>query len=414
MEITAPAPESRVPLDGVDLTDPGRYRDACQHTLWQTMRKEAPAWLRHTWDGTPFWNFSLHRDVEQVVVDAGTFSSAHGTILASVGVGDPAGDRTITLMDPPSHSRIRRPSMKAIGQGTVRRNTEHIREGVRRTVAPMLEGGEHDAATLLRRLPMAIVGGFMGVPERFWDKIAYYSMASIAPEDPEFARGRSTTHTLRHAHHELFSCFGELISQRRAEPGDDLISALISLETDEGRMDDMRVLLNCYSFVLGANTTTPHVAGHILWHLARRPQLWERVRDDPSLIAPLVDEGARWASPTHHLVRRATAPATVGGVDVAEGDWVCAWVASANRDEDVFDAPYEFRLDRAPNPHLGFGVGPHYCIGAPSSRSALTMMFEELFEHIDSISAPGPVRHLYSNWINGLTSLPLRTVARGR
>jgi cytochrome P450 len=120
----------------------------------------------------------------------------------------------------------------------------------------------------------------------------------------------------------------------------------------------------------------------------------------------------RWTSPTHHLIRRAARATVIAGEEIAAGDWVCAWVASANRDERVFERPYEFRLDRRPNPHLGFGAGHHYCIGAHLSRAALAMTFERLLAGVAEVEPAGEPVHLRSNWINGLTHLPV--VTRGQ
>lgn len=407
MRISAPAADERVPLDEVDLVDPDRYRSTCQHLAWQTLRADAPV-ARHEIPGRgAFWSFTRYADCERILKDATTFSSEQGTILASVGIGDSAGGLAITLMDPPRHGQIRGPAMRAIGHRVVRERAGRMREQVRQLIAPLLDGEQHDVARVLRRLSMVVAGELIGVPERYWDSIAFWTTACIAPEDPEYATGATPAATLRQAHHELFSCFTEIIRDRRVTPRDDLVSLLVTLECDGRRMDDWRVLLNCYNFILGANTTTPHVATHTLLALAERPQAWESVARDPALAGSLVEEGTRWASPTHHLVRRATREAEVGGTVVAEGEWVSAWVASANRDEAVFDRPYEFDPGRSPNPHLGFGAGPHYCIGAPASRLALGMLFEQLVAEVERFELAGEVLHLRSNWINGLVSMPM-------
>jgi cytochrome P450 len=406
VRITAAEADVRTPLDRIDLVDPEGFRSGCQHATWARLRHEAPVWWHERPGGQGFWCVTRHADCELVIKDHRTYSSEHGTILASVGVGDSAGGQTITLMDPPRHTQIRLSAMRALSHSIVRERAERIRAGVRRLVEPCLEG-EQDFARLMRRLPMTVAGELMGVPESLWDGIAFWTTASIAPEDPEYARGATVRETLRQAHHELFACFAELIRHRRAHPGEDLISMLVAAEPDGRRMDDWRVLLNCYSFVLGASTTTPHVATHTVQALAERPALWAAVAAEPHLVPRLVEEGVRWTSPTHHLVRRVSRDTEIRGVRIAAGDWMCAWVASANRDEDVFEDPYRFDPRRERNPHQGFGAGPHYCIGAPSSRLALGMLFEELTGRLESLEVTGPVTHLYSNWINGLVSMPV-------
>ena len=417
MELTAPPADVVVDLADVDLYEPAAFRTRDQHPTWRTLRVKAPVWWHGGTGGsrgTGFWCVTRYADCERVVKDHRTFSSEEGTILASVGVGDAAGGQTITLTDPPEHALIRVPAMRTLGHAVVQQRAPAIRARVAELIRPC-EAGEVDFAHLMRRLPMVLAGEFMGIPERYWDQIALWAGACVAPEDPAYALGKSAAQTLRLAHHELFACFRELVKQRRARPGNDLISVLIGVTdslSGQGRpLDDWRILLNCYSFILGANTTTPNVASHTLLALIERPELWPRLRA-PGAVSGLVEEGIRWTSPTHHLVRRASVDTQLGDATIKAGDWVAAWVASANRDEAVFDDPYTFDITRSPNKHLGFGGGPHYCIGAPMSRLVLSYLFEELIDRYESFAAAGPLVHLHSNWINGLVSMPVRAVPR--
>jgi cytochrome P450 len=407
MKITSPAPDASVDLDTIDLFDPARYRDGCQHAVWRSLRRQAPVWRQPAANGCAFWSVTRHEECTRVLRDTETFSSEDGTILASVGVGDSAGGFTITLMDPPRHTDVRLPAMRLLGRSGVQRRMRLVSDRVEQLVAPFIAGAGGDFALAARRLPMAMFGDLMGVPEALWDDIAYWATVSIAPDDPEYRAGDTVEETMRNAHHELFTLLTEALRFRRRHPGDDLLTVLSALRLDSRRMSDRQVMLNCYSYLLGAHSTTPHVAGHTLMVLMRRPDLWSTVADDPELVGPLIEEGVRWASPTHHLVRRVTRDTRLDGVPVAEGDWVCAWVASANRDEAVFARPYEFLLDRRPNPHLGFGAGPHFCIGTHLSRAALTLLFGHLIRPDVEIGPAGEPAHLCSNWINGLTHLPI-------
>ncbi len=395
-----------VDLDGVDLCDPETFRSGNPHAAWQTLRAQAPVWWHDRGAQTGFWCVTGYSDCERVIKDHRTFSSESGTVLASVGVGDPAGGRTLSLMDPPAHTEIRTVAMRSFSHSALRERGAQITYQVEKLVERFL-AGENDVAKLMRRLPMAISGELMGIPEEHWDPIAFWTTAGLCPEDPEFAVGASPAATVRRAHHELFERFSELIALRRRLPGDDLISALIGLRPAGRPMEDHEVLLNCYSFMAGANSTTPHVAAHLILALAEQPQWWQRLRTDPGMIPAVMEEGIRWTSTPHHMVRRVTCDTELGGVALAQGDWVAAWVASANRDETVFDKPYEFNPARNPNPHIGFGIGPHYCIGAALSRLALSRLLQELVERVEHLEPAGPVTHLYSNWINGIVSLPV-------
>jgi cytochrome P450 len=413
VKLTAPPDDTVVDLADIDLYSPTGFRTRDLHPTWRTLRVKAPVWWQDRGSDTGFWCITRYADCERVVKDYRTFSSEEGTILASVGVGDSAGGQTITLTDPPEHALIRVPAMRTLGHAMVQRRAPAIHQRVLDLIGPCA-GGDVDFARLMRRLPMVLAGEFMGIPEAHWDDIALWAGACVAPEDPGYALGNSAEQTLRLAHHHLFAVFRELVRERRAKPGDDLISVLIGI-TDglagQGKpLDDWRVLLNCYSFILGANTTTPNVASHTLLALAERPWLWPEL--EPAALPGLIEEGIRWTSPTHHLVRRATAETTLGDATIRAGEWVAAWVASANRDESVFDEPFTFDIRRSPNKHLGFGGGPHYCIGAPMSRLVLRMLFEELLARYAAFELTGPLVHLHSNWINGLVSMPVRAIAR--
>jgi cytochrome P450 len=314
-------------------------------------------------------------------------------------------------MDPPAHTVLRTEAMRSFSHAVVRAEVPAMRRRVGALV-DRLADGEPDFALPARLLPMVVSGTVMGIPEEHWEPLAYWSAAGLAPDDPTYDTGAGTTATLHRAHHEIFARFSAIIREKRARPRRDLISALVGLRPQGRPLEDGDILLNCYSFMAGANSTTPHVAAHTLAALIDRPGLWAAVAADPELVPALVEEGVRWTSTPHHLVRRATRDTVLGGVPIAAGDWVCAWLPSANRDERVFADPYTFDITRSPNQHIGFGAGPHYCIGAPMSRMALRLLFIDLLARFTGIEPVGEPQHLHSNWINGLVSMPVRAKPR--
>jgi cytochrome P450/surfactin synthase thioesterase subunit len=398
-------PEERVPLEAIDLFDPERFRSGTQHLSWRTLRQEAPVWPQTGPQGARFWSVTRYHDVLRVIKDHRTFSSEYGTILAVLG-GDLAGGHTINLMDPPRHGAVRVPTMKLLSTGALLRHSEAVRARVRELIAPLRAGGVHDLAKLLLPLPLVAVGDIIGIPDDRWADVPRWTMAGVAPEDPAFAMG-SAEETLQVAHYELFALFDELIDERRRRPRQDVISSLLELEMEGRRLTRKEVTLNCYSFIMGANTTTPHAASHLLLAFAERPHLWRELRPDPERIAGAMEEGLRWATPTNHLVRRTSQAVTIVDTRIDRGELVCAWIGSANRDERVFERPYEFDPRRSPNPHLALGNGIHFCNGGPAARLVLAILLEELREVVERFEVAGEVRHLYSNFINGITSLPL-------
>jgi cytochrome P450 len=405
MRTTGPEEETE-PAD-IDLYDPDRYATGAQHGAWRRLRRTDPLWTQPTADGLPFRSVTRYRDVAAVLMDDKNFSSAHGTILA-VARGDSAGGRTINLMDQPRHADVRLPTMRLMSTHAAREGAAQVRENVRAVVADAFDaGGVVDVADLLLHLPMAAVGQTIGLPRQMWRDLPRWAMAGVAPDDPNYAEG-SPAETLNKAHHRLIATFTELIRQRRARPADDVISTLLELDFGGRPMDDRELVLNCYSFAMGAVTTTAQVASHLMLVLAERPPVWKLLREAPELVPGAVEEALRWASPTNHLLRKVIRPVEVAGTRLEPGELVAAWVASANRDDAVFADPYEFDPRRTPNPHLAFGVGAHRCIGAPPAQVVIGILLAEMIDRLDGFEVAGPVTHLRSNFINGITSLPMR------
>ena len=399
------APLEPVPLEGIDLFDPERFQHGSQHAAWHALRESHPVWVQTGPGGERFWSITRYRDVLPVIKDHRRYSSEHGTILAVLG-GDTAGGKTINLMDQPKHRALRVPTMPLLAGRTMAGHAPAIRAEVRTLVDRMIEEREIDFAREILQIALIAVGRVVGVPRSFWADVPVWAMAGVAPADPTFATG-SVEETLQSAHYELFAMFQDLIRERRRVPQEDVITALLGIEFDGKPLPPEEVLLNCYSFMMGANTTTPHVASHMVLALAERPDQWHRLCDDPGLVPSAVEESLRWATPTNHLLRKANVDVTVAGTHISAGETLCAWIASANRDDRVFDSPYEFRVDRSPNPHIAFGSGIHFCNGALAARLVLASLLAELVARAPDLAVAGPVTHLRSNFINGITSLPI-------
>lgn len=393
-------------LDDIDLFPAELYRAGSPHAAWRTLRERAPVWRQHTPDGLPFWSVTRYRDVVDVLRDTDRFSSAYSTMLTVLGDGDAARGKAIHLMDPPRHGAVRGPTIAALSTRVLREREPEIRARVRRLVAAAVARGECDFARLVTPLPMLVAGELMGIPEDAWDDAARWTVASMAPADPAYAAG-DVRATLAQAHVYLFAMFDELIYQRRKAPGRDLVSLLTAVRIDGRPATDEEVLVNCYAFIMGANPTVPQAASHLVLALAAAPALWDRVRATPD-VTGLVEETLRWSSPVIHLLRRATAEVRLGDEVIPAGGLVAAWLASANYDEDVFTDPYTFDPARRPNPHVAFGVGAHRCVGNSVAQLGLRLLVEEFVQQAGAVELAGEVTHLESNFLNGITSLPVR------
>lgn len=393
----------------IDLHDPDRYGEGCQHPAWSLLRAEAPVWRQRTPDGTEFWSLTRHADIVAALRDTTTFSSVSGNMLQVIG-GDQAGGHTIVLTDPPAHTYLKSPITKLMTRHTTPEHLRRITDEVATLLRPLLDGRQHDFAAIVAALPMAVAGPVLGIPERHWDDVARWTMAGIVPHDPAYATGTAAQTTLL-AHHELFTVFHDLIRRRGDGSADDLATALCDLDFGGRPLTEEEVLMNWYTLAMGTNATTPHAASHMLLAFLEFPSVWRALKADPGLVPTAIEEALRWGTPTHHVMRRTTRPVRLHGSTIPANAPVCLWLASANRDEMVFDSPFEFDQRRHPNPHVSFGIGTHYCTGARAARALLTALLEEMLVRFDEFSLAGPPQHLRSNFVNGMSALPV--VARG-
>lgn len=410
--MTVAVPPGRCPLHAapeIDLFASSTFATTDMHAVWRTLRRDAPvSWHPVGDDG--FWSVTRYDDVHHVLRDHGTFTSEQGSLLNLLGKGDPAGGRQMAVTDPPRHATLREPLQRALSVKEVERDLPRIRSLIRELLAPMKDGGVFDFAAAMAAMPMAVIGSWMRLPRSDWPDLTRLTGASIAPDDPAFAGPGGPDRTLVRAHRELFAYFQDVVAERRAAPGDDLIGVLVDMRVDGERLSSSEIVSNCYSLLLGANVTTAQPPSAALLELAGTDALADWAAH-PDLLVSGVEEALRWSSPAQHFMRYARRDVRLGDVTVHAGDAVVAWLASANRDEAVFSQPDTFDIRRRPNKHIAFGIGPHYCVGHTVARVALRVLFDELLTGCTDIEVVGEPVRLSSNFIAGYTSLPV--TARG-
>ncbi|MFD6156633.1 cytochrome P450 [Nocardia sp. NPDC060256] len=410
MKIAAGVEHDPVDLDTVDLFDAEFYATGDPHRVWAQMRAHAPLHRQVLADGRAFWSVTRYSDACRVLGDHREFTSERGSLLNQLGHGDAAAGKMLVATDPPRHGELRRPLHRMFTGRALAGSIERIRDAVRAVLAAAGDGGAWDLAQHAAMLPMAVAAGLMDLPESDWAQLVRLTGMAAAPEDPAFRVGSSGA-TLAIAHHELFEYFSRCHRDRAGTAGSDLIRHLMTMSVAGEALTREEVVFNCYSLLLGANATTPHtVSGTVLALMEHGDQY--RAAADPSLIRSLVEEGLRWTSPANSFLRHTTSRVRLGDGWVDEGAAVVVWIGSANRDENVFHDPYRFDITRADNRHIAFGHGPHYCLGAALARLTLRVFFEEAIGLFEEIDMSGPPIHLRSNFIAGLTSLPVRTTRR--
>ncbi|HZM79471.1 MAG TPA: cytochrome P450 [Candidatus Limnocylindrales bacterium] len=388
-----------------DLTDPVLYSDGDPHSIFRELRKHAPVSWQQPATGPGFWSITKFHDADLVLRDHTKFTSERGTLLNILGTDDPAGGKQMAVTDPPRHTKMREPLQRALSIKSVEAHSERIRALVVNLIAPLADG-VFDFAAAMEHMPMAVTGTLMGLPEQDWAQLTHFTTSAIAPDDPSYQRAGGPAATLAHAHRQLFAYFQDVVSVRQKKPGDDLISFLLSIDLGGRRMSLGEIMSNCYSLLLGANVTTPHVASAAMasqWNTAVFPDWAENL----DLTVRGTEEALRWASPANHFMRYATQDVTLRDKLIRAGDAVVVWLGSANRDEEVFADPFTFDIRRKPNRHIAFGIGPHYCVGHTVAKVTLRLLFSEMLSRFRDFQVVGEPELLRSNFIAGYKHLPV-------
>lgn len=410
------AREAMIPqLDPLDLVDPERFaRNGYPHALWTKLRAEAPVAKIEAPGFHPFWAITKHADVVRVSSQPRRFSNAYGlTLVPTPAPLGPIRSQMVVMLDPPRHRPVRRLASPRFTPSAVAAHRAEI-EGI---AAEILDGVATAGATgecdfverIAAPLPIAVISWMLGVPREDWDLLYRLTNEVIGASDPEFRReGETPEKTARRARKELHIYLERLIEKRRSEPGDDLVSQLVHAELDGKPTPHELVLANCELFVEAGNETTRNaISGGLLAFYEHRDQ-WERLRDHPELLPAAVEEILRWVSPIIYFIRVATEDCELRGEKIRAGEQLALYYASANRDEDVFEEPFSFRIDRGSRRHLAFGIGEHVCLGAHLARVELETVFRHLLGRLEEFELSGPVERLSSTVNGGIKHLPLR------
>ena len=393
-------------VDPQDLVDAERYgRRGYPHDVWTRLRAEAPVARFEPPGLAPFWAITKHADVQRIASQPRLFSSAQGTTLRRANARPMPPSDILVLVDPPRHGSLRRVANPNFTIRAVRARRDKIERIAVEVVDEALPAGGSGELDFVERVaapfPLAVIAWFLGAPRADVAHLFRWTNEIIGKDDPEYRRpGETPGQTIKRARGELRSYLAELIEERRREPQDDLVSGLIAADIDGTSPTDEQLLSYCELLVEAGNETTRNAISGGLLALAEWPGEWEKLRGDPDVLPDAVEEILRWVSPISHFTRVATEDVEVRGVTIPAGEQVALYFASANRDEDVFDDPFAFRIDRRPNPHLAFGFGEHFCMGAHLARVEIEVMLRHLLARLESFEVSGRVERL-SSIVNG-------------
>jgi cytochrome P450 len=401
-------------LSDIDFTDLDNFAAGFPHELFEVHRTEAPVYWHepttHTPDGEGFWSVATYAETLAVMTDPVAYSSERGgdrpnggTLLQDLEVAGVV----LNMMDDPRHARIRR----LVSAGMTPRMVSRLEDELRRRTVAVLDALDVDQPVdfltqAAAELPMQMICILLGVPET--DRHELWK-AVDASFDIRAGDAGAPTDQFRPAQARILEYGADLVAEKRTRPTDDMLSLVVHAtlpDVDPPALTDVEL----YSFFTllfsaGSETTRNAIAGGLLALIERPDQLAALRADVPGQLPGAIEEMLRWTTPSPSKRRTATRATKLAGQAIAPGDKVLFWEGSANRDERVFERSMEFDSDRDPNPHLTFGHGVHYCLGANLARLEMRVMFEELLPRFASYELTQPVEWTRSNRHTGIRHL---------
>ena len=430
--------------------DPASYVDGVPFGALTRLRRDTPvAWVPEIpvlgWpEGPGFWLVLRHAEVESVLTRPRLFSSS----LGATQIRDPATPqalgyvrRMMLNMDPPEHSRLRRLLSRSFTPRAVAKLEDRIRGHARGICDRVLvsRNGECDfAKDVAADLPLLTLADVLGVPEQDRWLLFDWSNRVIGYQDPDYAtsaefdpaagtsmaaealavrpvpdrNGRMPDPRTREGMPDLYAYAHLLAAEKRRRPGDDVMSILLG-QTDEGagQVSAAEFENMFWLFAVAGNETLRNGLPGACIALLEHQDAQDQLRAEPALMGVAADEMLRWWTPVMTFRRTATEECELGGQRIRAGDKVVVSFTSANRDEAVFADPDRFDIRRHPNPHLVFGHGPHFCLGAHLARTQLRALFDEVLARTSSLTYAGPPSYLRSNFQRGVKRLPVAWTA---
>ena len=431
--------------------DPATYVGGVPFEALARLRREAPvAWVPEIpvlgWpEGPGFWLVLRHADVESVLRRPELFSSA----LGATQIRDPATPEALSYvrrmmlnMDPPEHSRLRRLLSRSFTPRAVAQLEHRIRGHARAICDRAFAGrrGECDFANdVAADLPLLTLADVLGVPEQDRWLLFDWSNRVIGYQDPDYASsaefdpaagtpmareahalrpvpdrdGRMPDPRTREGMPDLYAYAHLLAEEKRRRRGEDVMSILLAQADDDGGQVSVAEFENMFwLFAVAGNETLRNGLPGACIALLEHPDAQDRLRADPALMPGAIEEMLRWWTPVMTFRRTATSGCELGRKRIGEGDKVVVSFSSANRDEAAFADPGRFNIYRHPNPHLVFGHGPHFCLGAHLARTQMRALFSEVLARTSALISAGQPSYLRSNFQRGVKRLPVAWTAR--
>ncbi|HEV3361698.1 MAG TPA: cytochrome P450 [Pseudonocardiaceae bacterium] len=405
-----------------DVFDPLVFADGVPHQALRWLRDNDPvSWqAEHAvldWPAGPgYWAVTRYADVKDVLRNPDPFSSWAGATQ----IRDPEPDdlafirRMILNMDPPEHNRLRRLVSAVFTRRRLDRFAEAITTRARDLLSNVAADGRCDLPVQVTDdFPLHNLADLLGVPVEDRGLLLRWTNRVIGYQDPEHAEvvrdqaGKPINPRSPAMLRDMFDYAHRLADAKRARPADDLMTALVQAEVDGRALDDPELEMFFFLVVIAGNDTVRSALPGGVLALAEHPAQQQLLREAPDLLPSAVEEMLRWHPPVLSFRRTATRDTELAGRQIKRGDKVVVYHISAHYDERQFPDPMRFDIRREPNDHVAFGQGPHLCLGAHFARLQMRIFFRELIDALPQIRLDGEPTRLTSNFINGLTHLPV-------
>ncbi|WFA05972.1 MULTISPECIES: cytochrome P450 [Bacillus] len=329
---------------------------------YESIRKESPV---HYDEDSEVWSVFLYEDVKKVISDKDFFSNqfphTEGTNTFA---------KTMVSMDPPKHTRIRSIVNKAFTPRVMKAWEPRIQELTDELLKETRGREEIDLVQdFSYPLPVIVISEMLGVPAQYKEKFKEWSDLLVSlPKSDHQEDVLAWINARDQGEKELSAFFEDIIQEKRQNLGDDIISLLIQAEQEGEKLSPDELVPFCNLLLLAGNETTTNLISNAVYSILEKPGTYDALGNEPDLIPQAVEEAVRFRAPAPMIVRYVKQDIEIRGTRLKKGEGVIAFLASANRDESKFARAHEFDIHRHPNPHIGFGHGIHFCLGAPLAR----------------------------------------------
>ncbi|ARU03354.1 cytochrome P450 [Comamonas serinivorans] len=416
------------------LVDAQGYADVERlHDTYTWMRAHNPLGRVTHPDYAPFWAVTKHADVTAISRNNTLFSNGASSVICRPQAfidhliaknGIPHSVKALVHVDGEEHKALRGLTQSWFMPNSILKLNERISALARQNVDALARhnGQTVDFVTdLALHYPLHVIMDILGVPPEDEPRMLALTQEFFGNQDPDLKRGLDSGgsdnglglgQNMLAVVADFRAYFDRLTDERRRNPRNDVASLLASGTINGEPLGDLQRLGYYIIIATAGHDTTSSSASCAMWALAQHPELLPRLQADPALIPQFIDEAIRIATPVRHFMRTAMADTDIRGRTIRQGDWLMLCYGSANRDEEVFEQPFAFNIDRKPNRHLAFGFGAHVCLGQHLAKLELRLLFEALIPRLQRVEQVGEMRMMSSLFVGGPKTLPLRCVVQ--